>query len=114
MGGFGRRFPIVQSNLLTPNDFPDLNSFAERRPEFHYYRKATAKPFERKFTRPHLSELQANGRVGSLFIRVIDADQEQPLELPASAVAPLMDILEAMAAGRGVSIIPENAESTTV
>jgi len=52
------------------------------------------------------------GQVGSLSIRV--PDQEQPLELPAGAVALLMDILEAMAAGRGVSIIPENAELTTV
>ena len=33
---------------------------------------------------------------------------------PAGAVALLMDILEAMAAGRGVTIIPENAELTTV
>ena len=40
--------------------------------------------------------------------------EEEPLELPASAVALLMDILEAMAAGRGVMIIPENAELTTV
>ena len=49
-----------------------------------------------------------------LSIRVIDAEQEQPLDLPAGAVSLLMDILEAMAAGRGVSIIPENAELTTV
>jgi excisionase family DNA binding protein len=49
-----------------------------------------------------------------LSIRVIDAGQEQSLELPAGAVALLMEILEAMAAGRGVSIIPENAELTTV
>jgi excisionase family DNA binding protein len=54
------------------------------------------------------------GRAGSLSIRVADADQEQPLELPSAAVALLIDILEAMAAGRGVSIIPENAELTTV
>lgn len=40
--------------------------------------------------------------------------QEQPLELPAGAVQMLMDILEAMAMGRGVTIIPENAELTTV
>jgi excisionase family DNA binding protein len=53
-------------------------------------------------------------RVGSLSIRVIDTEQQEPLELPAAAVALLMDILEAMAAGRGVSIIPENAELTTV
>jgi excisionase family DNA binding protein len=50
----------------------------------------------------------------SLSIRVVDAEQEQPLELPAGAVALLMDILETMASGRGVSIIPENAELTTV
>jgi excisionase family DNA binding protein len=54
------------------------------------------------------------GRENSLFVRVIDGDQEQPLELPAGAVALLMEILDAMAAGRGVSIIPENAELTTV
>jgi len=39
---------------------------------------------------------------------------DQVLELPAAAVALLMDVLEAMAAGRGVMIIPENAELTTV
>ena len=49
-----------------------------------------------------------------LSIRVLDSEQEQPLELPAGAVALLMNILEAMAAGQGVSIIPENAELTTV
>jgi excisionase family DNA binding protein len=54
-------------------------------------------------------------RKKSLVVRVIDADQsEQPLELPARAVALLIEILDAMAAGRGVSIIPENAELTTV
>jgi excisionase family DNA binding protein len=45
---------------------------------------------------------------------VTDADTSAPIELPAGAVALLMDILEAMAAGRGVTIIPENAELTTV
>jgi len=49
-----------------------------------------------------------------LSLKVTEAGQEQPLELPAGAVALLMDILEAMAAGRGVTIIPENAELTTV
>lgn len=47
-------------------------------------------------------------------LRVRDADQEKPIELPAGAVALLMDILEAMAAGHGVTIIPESAELTTV
>lgn len=49
-----------------------------------------------------------------LKLRVTDVDQSEPIELPAGAVALLMDILEAMAAGRGATIIPENAELTTV
>jgi excisionase family DNA binding protein len=49
-----------------------------------------------------------------LTLRVRDAEHEKPIELPAGAVALLMDILEAMAAGRGVTIVPENAELTTV
>ncbi len=50
----------------------------------------------------------------SLKLRVIDGEQAEPIELPAGAVALLMDILEAMAAGQGVTIMPENAELTTV
>src|SRR5258708_7434031 len=53
-------------------------------------------------------------RKGSLKLKVREAGQDQPLELPAGAVALLMDILEAMAAGRGVTLVPENAELTTV
>jgi excisionase family DNA binding protein len=49
-----------------------------------------------------------------LSLRVMGAGQEQPIELPAGAVALLIDILEAMAAGRGVTIVPENPELTTV
>ncbi len=49
-----------------------------------------------------------------LTLRVRDAGQEKPLELPTGAVALLMEILEAMAAGRGLTLIPENAELTTV
>lgn len=49
-----------------------------------------------------------------LTLKVREAGKEQPLELPAGAVALLMDILEAMAAGRGVTLIPENAELTSV
>jgi len=49
-----------------------------------------------------------------LKLCVTDADQAEPIELPAGAVALLMDILEAMAAGHGVAIVPENAELTTV
>jgi excisionase family DNA binding protein len=49
-----------------------------------------------------------------LNLKVTDADQEQPIELPPGAALLLMDILEAMAAGRGITLIPENAELTTV
>lgn len=51
---------------------------------------------------------------GSLVLKVREAGQDKPLELPAGAVALLMDILEAIAAGRGVTLIPENAELTSV
>ena len=51
---------------------------------------------------------------GPLTLRVRVAGQEKPFELPTGAVALLMDILEAMAAGRGMTLIPENAELTTV
>ena len=54
------------------------------------------------------------GRNRPLQLRVQDGDQEQPIELPAGAVALLVDLLEAMAAGRGVTIVPEDAELTTV
>jgi len=59
-----------------------------------------------------LSRLIRNNR--PLILKVTDAEQEQPIELPPGAVLLLMDILEAMAAGRGVTLIPENAELTTV
>jgi excisionase family DNA binding protein len=49
-----------------------------------------------------------------LTLRVIDADHDEPLELPAGAVTLLLDILGAMASGQGVTLIPENAELTTV
>ena len=49
-----------------------------------------------------------------MTLKVREAGQDQPLELPAGAVALLMDILEAMAAGRGLTLIPENAELTSV
>ncbi len=49
-----------------------------------------------------------------LSVRVGELGKEQPIELPAGAVVLLMEILEAMAAGRGMTLIPENAELTTV
>ena len=49
-----------------------------------------------------------------LELRVRDSEQEQPIDLPAGAVDLLMHVLEAMAAGQGVTLIPESAELTTV
>jgi excisionase family DNA binding protein len=48
-----------------------------------------------------------------LTMRVRDAGQEETLELPAGAVKLLMAILEDMAAGRAVTLVPRNAELTT-
>jgi excisionase family DNA binding protein len=50
----------------------------------------------------------------SLTVQVMDADHEEPIELPAGAVTLLLDILGAMASGQGVTLIPEDAELTTV
>jgi len=49
-----------------------------------------------------------------LTLGIRAAGQEKLIELPPGAVALLMEILEAMAAGRGVTLIPGNAELTTV
>lgn len=47
-----------------------------------------------------------------LYIR--QEGRDDAIELPAGAVGLLMDILEAMAAGRGLTLVPEDAELTTV
>jgi excisionase family DNA binding protein len=49
-----------------------------------------------------------------LTVHVTDSDHDETIELPAGAVALLMDILGMMASGRGITLIPENAELTTV
>jgi excisionase family DNA binding protein len=49
-----------------------------------------------------------------LTVQVSGAGQPQPIELPAGAVALLLDILGAMASGQGITLIPEDAELTTV
>jgi hypothetical protein len=49
-----------------------------------------------------------------LKFRVADAEHMELSVLPAGAVALLVEILEAMAAGRGITVIPENAELSTV
>lgn len=50
----------------------------------------------------------------SLTVRITDSEQDTAIEIPAGAVSLLMDILDAMASGQGVTLIPENAELTTV
>ena len=50
-------FSIVQRKVLTPNDFPDLASVANRLFDFQYYWESIAQPFQWKFTRRDLDEL---------------------------------------------------------
>lgn len=50
----------------------------------------------------------------SLTLSFKDGDEEGAIELPAGAVASLLDILEAMAAGRGVTVVQDSAELSTV
>ena len=49
-----------------------------------------------------------------LKLRVGDSEQEQPVDLPAGAVDLLMLVLESMATGQGVTLIPDSAELTTI
>lgn len=69
---------------------------------------------------PHDTALaRASGHALALYaqadrpVRVRLTDGE-PIELPPAAVSLLLEVLEAMAAGRGVTVVPENAELTTV
>ena len=50
----------------------------------------------------------------TLKLSVMDGEQERPIELPPVVVLLLRNILEAIASGRGVTIIPDDAELTTV
>ncbi len=49
-----------------------------------------------------------------LRLRVEGGNQEQTIDLPGGAVDLLVHVLEAMAAGRGFTLIPEAAELTTI
>jgi len=49
-----------------------------------------------------------------LVLCVRDAGQDKVVKLPASAVSLLLGILEAMAAGRGITVVADDAELTTV
>ena len=48
-----------------------------------------------------------------MTLRVRDDGREETIELPASAVRLLVEILEDMASGHAVTIVPQNAELTT-
>lgn len=48
-----------------------------------------------------------------LIVKVVEAGNEQPIELPAGAVALLIDALGTMATGRGVTLVPDDTELTT-
>ena len=50
-------FSIVQRKVLSPNDFPNLETLAERLLDFQYYWESTGRPFEWKFTRNDLAKL---------------------------------------------------------
>ncbi len=84
-----------------------MTAFAHRQPPPSVQEAALARSSGQS-----LARLIRNNR--PLKLEVTDADQEQFIELPPGAVLLLMDILEAMAAGRGITLIPENAELTTV
>ena len=49
-----------------------------------------------------------------LMLNLTDDEGERSIELPTGAVSLLAHALEAMAAGRGVTLVPEHAELTTV
>jgi hypothetical protein len=50
-------FSIVQRKVLTPNDFPDLGTLAERLLDFPYYWESAAQPFQWRFNRQDLNDL---------------------------------------------------------
>ncbi len=50
-------FSLVQRKVLSPNDFPSLETLATRLLAFQYYWESTARPFEWKFTRRDLAQL---------------------------------------------------------
>jgi excisionase family DNA binding protein len=58
-----------------------------------------------------LAPLARHGRPLTLYVH--DAGEQETIELPAGAVKLLQAILEDMASGRAVTIVPQNAELTT-
>jgi hypothetical protein len=52
-------FSIIQRKVLTPNDFPDLQTLENRLLDFQAYYETIAKPFEWKFTRTDMEDTLA-------------------------------------------------------
>jgi len=50
-------FSAVQRKVLTPNEFPDVQTVEKRLPDFQAYCETIARPLEWKFTRADLDEL---------------------------------------------------------
>lgn len=62
--------------------------------------------------REALADYARQGR--SLKLRIAESAEDQPIELPASVVTLLVDVLAAVAAGSDVAIVPRKTELTTV
>ena len=58
-------FSILKRKVLTPNNFPDLASLAERILEFQYYWESIGQPFQWNFSRDDLNELLRKIRIGN-------------------------------------------------
>jgi hypothetical protein len=52
-------FSIIQRKVLTPNDFPDLQTLEQRLLDFQAYYETLAQPFQWKFTRTDLEHTLA-------------------------------------------------------
>jgi len=50
-------FSVVQRKVLTPNEFPDVQTVEKRLLDFQAYYETIAWPLEGKFTRADLDEL---------------------------------------------------------
>ena len=73
-------FSIVQRKVLTPNDFPNLPTVAERLAAFERYYESIARPFEWKFTRWKFTRSDLNDLLARMRRRHAE---DNPLKLAA-------------------------------
>ena len=79
------------------------------------HRQLPLAPRDAAIARSTFEALSPYGGMGRpLKLRVGEGEREQPVDLPAGAVDLLMHVLEAMATGQGVTLLPDRAELTTV